>query len=526
MSAFPLLADHRARLREAAPMQRVRQSFSDFLDRYRDKLQLVFGTRVDPDALNLQRGLPPFALTHIRETDPLAAYVPEMYGGRGGHMAESLAVLEATGYQSLPLCLMMGINGGLFLQPVGKYGSEAIKRSVFDGFLRQKRMGGLMITEPNYGSDALSMQTAYIESDGGYHIQGTKHWAGLTGWADYWLLTARPRTADGGLRRDIDFFVCDVNAPGQYVEVEEVYQNLGLWMLPYGRNKIDVQVPGFARLEPKTTGIKMMLDTLHRSRLQFPGMGMGFLRRILDDTMAHCRERFVGGKPLFDYDQVRARLARMQAQVTACTAMCLHSAENAGVDKDLENDGFVANAFKTVVTDAMQEAAQSFLQLMGAMGYREDHAAGRAIVDSRPFQIFEGANDILYQQITESVLKGMRRMKETNLYQYLTQEPLTARAADSFRDVLSFDVDFSLPQRKLVELGQAIGRLISMEMTIEMGERGYRADLIASALEEMRTEIHGILATYRSGGLTAIIEDYREGSGWLDLVQPAPVRLA
>src|SRR5690606_38288994 len=262
---------------------------------------------------------------------------------------------------------------------------------VFDGVLRQKRMGGLMITEPDFGSDALNMRTAYAETPAGYHIEGVKHWGGLTGWADYWLLTARPRTPDGGLRRDIDFFVCDVNAPGQHIEVEEVFPNLGLRMLPCGRNRIDVEVPASARLEPKTTGIKMMLDVLHRSRLQFPGMGMGFLRRMMDEAAEHCRERFVGGKPLFDYDQVKARLSRMQAHVTACAAMCLHSAENAGVDRDLENDGLAANAFKTVVTDAMQEASQSFLQLVGAKGYREDHLAGRATVDSRPFQIFEGA---------------------------------------------------------------------------------------------------------------------------------------
>src|SRR5690606_3589470 len=235
---------------------------------------------------------------------------------------------------------------------VSKYGSEAIKRPVFDAFLHNKRMGGLMITEPDYGSDALSMQTSYRDTGRDtYHVEGVKHWAGLTGWADYWLLTARPRGADGALQRDVDFFVCDVNAPGQYVEVEEYYNNLGLRMLPYGRNRIDVELPAAARLEPETTGVRMLLDLLHRSRLQFPGMAMGYLRRLLDEGVEHARERFVGGKPLIDYDQVRGRLARMQASVTACAAMCLHSAENAGVERDLSSSGLSANAVKSVVTD-------------------------------------------------------------------------------------------------------------------------------------------------------------------------------
>jgi alkylation response protein AidB-like acyl-CoA dehydrogenase len=498
----------------------ARQNFGDFLDRYRDKLSLVFRERGNVDAMNLQRGLPPFVLSHLREQDPLSVYIPEAYGGRGARMHESLAMLEATGYESLPMCLTMGINGGLFLQPVSKYGTEEAKEHVLTDFLENRRMGGLMITEPDYGSDALNMRTGWEETGRGtYHVEGTKHWAGLTSWADYWLLTARARTSDGGLRRDVDFFIADTNQREQRVVVEELYPNLGLLSIPYGRNRIDVEIPEHQRLQPHTSGVKMMLDTLHRSRLQFPGMAMGYLRRVLDEAVAHTRERFVGGKPLAAYDQVRARLARLQTHVTACEAMCLKSAEGAGVENDLTDSGLWANAVKTAVTDFMQESAQSLLTLVGAKGYRQDHLAGRSTNDSRPFQIFEGSNDILYQQVTESFAKGMRRLKATNLGQYLAEEPLTARAADFFGEHLNFDIDLSLPQRKLVELGRVLSRIMTMEMTIELGERGYNADLVRNALEELRMEVRGMLETYRTGGLTAVVEDYRSGRDWLALAQ-------
>ena len=45
-------------------------------------------------------------------------------------------------------------------------------------------MGGLMITEPDFGSDALNMQTSNVKEGSNYHIKGTKHWQGLTGMAD------------------------------------------------------------------------------------------------------------------------------------------------------------------------------------------------------------------------------------------------------------------------------------------------------------------------------------------------------
>jgi hypothetical protein len=165
------------------------------------------------------------------------------------------------------------------------------------------------------------------------------------------------------------------------------------------------------------------------------------------------------------------------------------------VDRDLSKDAIPANAIKTVCTDFMQSAAQSLLQLVGAKGYRMDHIAGRGVVDSRPFQIFEGSNDILYEQLSQAYVKGMRRMKEHNLYRYLKQEDLTSRAADYFRDLLDFEVDPRLPQRKMIELGEALGRIISMDLTIELGSRGFHGDLVANALTTLRQEVEALVTT-------------------------------
>src|SRR5690625_4743760 len=138
------------------------------------------------------------------ECSPLSTFIPEEYNGRGGIVSEALSMLEASSYQSLPLSLMMGINGALFLQPVANYGSEEAKKKIFSKFLKKKNMGWLMITEPDYGSDALKMNTSFIydENSESYKIECLKHWAGLTGWADFWLITARSRNEDGELSRD------------------------------------------------------------------------------------------------------------------------------------------------------------------------------------------------------------------------------------------------------------------------------------------------------------------------------------
>jgi len=333
------------------------------------------------------------------------------------------------------------------------------------------------------------------------------------------LLTARQQTESGNLQRDIDFFICDVNAPGQQIEVEEFFENLGLYMIPYGRNRIDVKIPAGYKLQPHSTGVKMMLDLLHRSRMQFPGMAMGFIQRMLDEAIAHCNQRFVGGKSLFNYDQVQQRLSRLQASYTVCSAMCANSSEKAGIDVDLVPHGLEANAVKSVVTDLMQEAAQSLVQLVGAKAYQISHIGGRGTADSRPFQIFEGSNDILYAQITEGLIKLMKRVKENNLFQFLKEFDLTSKAAEYVKSLTDFNLDFQMQQRKLVEMGRVVGRVISLNQLLELANKGFRKDLVDSGITMLHQDISKLMATFSFNNKTEAVEDYEENSSWLNFVR-------
>ncbi len=488
--------------------------FPAFLQTFKQSLKNVFHTREDIDQLSVVRGLPPYVMRDLMACNPLSTFIQSEYGGRGGHPTEGIAIVEAASYESLALSLIFGINWALFIQPVTKYGQAEARSSVFADFVRNRKMGGLMITEPDYGSDALHMQTSWRQEGERFHLQGTKHWAGLTGWADYWLLTARKSTPAKGLSRDIDFFICDANGPDQNIVVEEKFNNLGLYMIPYGRNQIDVSIPETHRLIPHTTGVKMMLDLLHRSRMQFPAMAMGFIRRILDEATEHCRSRMVGGKNLLSYDMVQARLANIQSAFTVCSAMCINTSERAGIENNLASEGLEANSIKTCITDLMQESAQSLLQLVGAIGYRLDHFAGRAVVDSRPFQIFEGSNDILYAQITESLLKQMKVAKEKNLSRYLSGFELTVNSSGYFEKLLDFELDPSMSQRKSIVMGQLVSRVVVMNMVLKLADRGFSQELIAGCLTNLQQEVARCVTGYAFDNRTEMIDLEQDQPSW------------
>lgn len=351
-----------------------------------------------------------------------------------------------------------------------------------------------------------------------YEIKGTKHWQGLTGLANYWLITSRNANADGNLSRDVDFFIADTHQREQNIEVLEYYDNPGLYMIPYGLNKIDIKVPQANKLVPESTGLKMMLDILHRSRFQFPGMGMGFLKRMLDEALDHTRTRIVGNSNLFALDQVQYQVARLESFFTLCSAMCAKSSKISGIENNLSSDGVHANSMKALVTDMMQEAAQTLVQLSGGKGYRTSHIGGRGIMDSRPFQIFEGSNEMLYTQISEGILKDMKKKKIENVGEYLQQNVLSENAAKLYSKNLDFTITTAISQRKMIDLGKVVARVITVNDLLELSNAGFNQKLVDNSVEMTRQEIITLLASMNHHQDLKPLDDYSENSNWMSLV--------
>jgi hypothetical protein len=243
---------------------------------------------------------------------------------------------------------------------------------------------------------------------------------------------------------------------------------------------------------------------------------MGFIKRMLDEALKHCKGRIVGGKNLLSLDQVQFQISRIQSAYTICSAMCFTSSSRSGIDKNLSLENIEANSMKTVITDLMQECAQTATQLFGAQGFRISNIAGRGIVDSRPFQIFEGSNEMLYTQISEALIKMMKRKKELHLFKFLEDFDLTSKAVGYFKKEINFTIDVNITQRKLVELGKVIGRIVSAGFVLDMGERGFRKDLIDNCITSLHQDISNLINSYNFNNNINSIEDYQERSSWLD----------
>src|SRR5690606_29064053 len=136
---------------------------------------------------------------------------------------------------------------------------------------------------------------------------------------------------------------------------------------------------------------------------------------MLDEAILHCKNRMVGAGNLLSMDQIQFQLSRIQSAYTICSAMCARSSRISGIDHNLAGEGLEANSMKAVITDLMQESAHLLVQVSGANGYKISHVGGRGIMDSRPFQIFEGSNEMLYSQSADMITRLMRKKKQFHL---------------------------------------------------------------------------------------------------------------
>jgi hypothetical protein len=94
----------------------------------------------------------------------------------------------------------------------------------------------------------------------------------------------------------------------------------------------------------------------------------------------------------------------------------------------------------------------------------------------------------------------------------------TEKAARSIKEVLNFELNMQLPQRKIVELGQVISRIVSMEMVLDLGIQGFHKELIDNCLGVLQKEISGLMGHFKVPDNFHIVEDYQQNGSWLNFI--------
>lgn len=400
----------------------------------------------------------PDAILHKLRPFMSPLILPKSLGGVEGTVRQLITFNQINAYHCLPFALLVGVNGGLFLMNMLKYCADPqLLQEIAHSAIHQHALGGLMLTEPDHGAVLYNMSTYFEKFEDKVLLKGKKHWQGLSGHADHWLVAAREKK-QGKLSHAMSLFYC----PSQFVHLEEAYPNLGNCIIPYGLNRVEAEIPDSYRLRSSTlNSTQMFSDILYRSRLMMVSIAEGFLRRVLEEIQAYSQKRIIYPEvTLSELELPQYRIATIQSSWFVANKLCDYVGDLLSVHPDLHQFHLESSSIKAVITDLMVESVDMALQLMGPNGYRLDSVIGRGFVDARPFQILEGSNDILYMQNTDTLL--YQTPKElTSLGDKLNAHPATQVAMQGLpEEVFQIETTLIVTQPQKYAVGKAIGYIV------------------------------------------------------------------
>jgi (2S)-methylsuccinyl-CoA dehydrogenase len=401
----------------------VRETFHRFAqDRIRPVAEHVHRTNAD---------VPEDVIAGLVELGGFGLSVPEAYGGFAvGGEHDYLGMVVATEELSWG---SLGIGGSLITRPeiltraLVQGGTEEQKQRWLPRIASGELMVGVMVTEPDYGSDVANLGVTATPVDGttgggaGYRINGVKTWATFAGRADVLMLLARTDPDRSASHRGLSLFVVDKEAapghafafsqPGGGTMEGRAIDTLGYrGMHSYEVSFADWVVPA-ENLVGESGGLGkgfyLQMEGFENGRLQTAARAVGLMQAAFDAGLSYAQERRVFAKPVFDYQLSRAKLARMAALIQAGRQFAYDVAGRMG-----RGEGTLeASMVKAYVCRAAEWVTREAMQLHGGMGYAEEFPVSRYFVDARVLSIFEGADEtlclrVIARRLAEQALAG------------------------------------------------------------------------------------------------------------------------
>jgi alkylation response protein AidB-like acyl-CoA dehydrogenase len=345
----------------------------------------------------------------LREAGFLGMTIPEALGGRAASYFDAVLVIEEMARH----CAVAGricveANMGA-LGAVMAYGTEDQKRLAADLVLGEGDKPAICITEPEAGSAATEMRTRAERRQGGWVINGRKHWITGGGVSKLHLIFAR--AVENGVEQGIGGFIAvrrgEGDPPGLVIGPRQ--HAMGVRGIPETVVELrDLFIPdtmvlpspgGFRR------GFGALMDAYNAQRVGAATVALGIAAGALDHAIAYARRREQFGRPIAEFQGIQWMLADMAVAVDAARAMVHRAARSRGPNGF--PDPVLAAKAKILTAETAVKVTNDALQIWGSAGYARDNPMERMVRDARMFTIAGGTAQIL-RNLVASDLLGMK----------------------------------------------------------------------------------------------------------------------
>ena len=339
----------------------------------------------------------------------LGITVPEEYGGAGLDATAAVIANEEISASDPGFGLAYLAHSMLFVNNLAQNGSEEQKSRILPKVCSGEWIGAMAMSEPNYGTDVLGMETtAEKNSEGNWVINGNKMW--ITNGsiddertpADVVWVYARTGTNDRG-RPELSTFIIENGTPG-YSVGQKIYDKTGMRASNTAELVFaDCTVGPEALVGEPGSSMHHMMKNLEIERLTLAAMSLGIARRSLDIMNRYASDRVAFGKPIRSFGQMQRYIGESYAEYRAMRAYIYDTARLLDINEGgqrLDSDGV-----KLYATTKAKEIADRAIQVLGGYGYVAEYVVERLWRDAKLMEIGGGTIESHQKNITRDLAK-------------------------------------------------------------------------------------------------------------------------
>ena len=363
------------------------------LDTLRDAVQAFAQGEIAPRAAEVDRvnEFPADLWKKFGDMGLMGMTVSEEYGGTAmGYLAHIIA-MEEISRASASVGLSYGAHSNLCVNQINRNGSATQKKKYLPKLISGEHVGALAMSEPNAGSDVVSMKLKADKKGDRYVLNGSKMWITNGGDADTLVVYAKTEPAAGA--KGMTAFIVEKSFKG--FSHGSHLDKLGM----RGSNTYplffeDCEVPEENVLGGVGNGTKVLMSGLDYERAVLSGGPLGIMAACMDVVVPYLHDRKQFGQAIGEFQLMQGKVADMyttwqasRAYVYAVGRACDSSDHARSLRKD------AAGAILYSAEKATWMAGEA-IQVLGGNGYINEYPTGRLWRDAKLYEIGAGTSEI------------------------------------------------------------------------------------------------------------------------------------
>lgn len=324
---------------------------------------------------------------------------PRQYGGAEIDSISYCLVIEEISRVCAAMGLTVAVHNSVVVFPLSQFGNQEQKAKFLPALAGGEKIGAFCLTEPNAGSDAMSIESTAIRDGDSYVINGNKIFVTNGGVADTLIIFASVNPGD--VKKGFSAVLVERGTPG--FEVGLLENNCGVRANPVSSILLtDCRVPKANLLGREGDGFRIAMAGLDTGRVGIAAQAVGIAQGALDVSLKYAKERIQFRVPIARHQAIQMMLADMGTMVEAARLLTLQSAHIRDQGGELSGPSAMAKLF---AARTASKVASMGVQIHGGYGYSKEYPIERYFRDARVTEIYEGTNEIQQIVIARELLK-------------------------------------------------------------------------------------------------------------------------